>query len=131
MLWQEHGINVTGLESDHVCYRVESVEKYTQLKDDFIAQGHELLVEGMIGGRPISTLKLKEPIRVQINSKVLLSKSSNEDDNNDENNATKIEFVVSCVELPQPKPGRPYDEMLEHVEFVIGYLYIHMCVFVT
>jgi predicted metalloenzyme YecM len=54
-----------------------------------------ILVEGMIGNRPISIIKLNEPIECR-------------------------GFSIACVEIPSPKEGSPYPEGLEHAEFVIG-----------
>lgn len=88
------GVDVSGCELDHVCYRVETSERYGELKQKLASQG-ELLVESEVGGRLIATYKLRQPILYQ---------------------TRKIE----CVELPSPKKGTVYAEGLEHAEFVIG-----------
>jgi predicted metalloenzyme YecM len=87
------GIDVARFPLDHVCYRVASSERYAELKPRLATAG-ELLHEAMIGGRPIATYKLHEPI-------VYAGRR------------------IDLVELPAPKPGRTYDEGYEHAEFVI------------
>lgn len=81
-------------EIDHVCYRCETIEEYSDIKRKLSEFG-EVLVEGMIGGRPILTLHLTEPILY------------------DEH------WRISCLEVPCPKPGRAYVRGLEHVEVVL------------
>lgn len=89
----EDKIDVDDYELDHICYRVESEERYLELKK-LLSDYGELLTETIIGGRPISTFKLHTPYRY---------------------NKRKI----YCLELPAPKEGSPYSEGYEHVEFVI------------
>ena len=88
------GIDVSNSELDHICYRVETNERYEQLKEGLAGFGG-LLSETMIGGRLISTYKLKVPIVFE-------------------------ERKIFCVELPSPKAGSHYPERLEHAEFVIA-----------
>ncbi len=87
------GIDVSNSKLDHVCYRVETSERYDEMKQKLASQG-ELLVEAEVGGRLIATYKLKHPI-LYGNRK------------------------IECVELPSPKKGTDYLEGLEHAEFVI------------
>jgi hypothetical protein len=87
------GIEVSNYELDHVCYRVETQERYTKLKKALFDYG-ELLTEAKVGNRLISTFKLKTPIIYQ-NRKIW------------------------CFELPSPKEGSYYKEGYEHIEFVI------------
>ncbi len=89
----EDKIEVDDYELDHICYRVETVERYLELKQEFTNYG-ELLTETIIGGRPISTFKLHTPYRYK-------------------------KREIYCLELPAPKEGSPYPEGYEHVEFVI------------
>lgn len=77
---------------DHICYRVETVERYEQLRDELLID-NELLVEGLIGGRRIATFKLAHPLAYQ-------------------------HRMIPLLELPEPKPGSFYTEGWEHVEFV-------------
>lgn len=86
-------IDVSRLELDHLCYRVETWERYEVLKKMLETEA-ELLKETMINGRPICTYKLKEAIRYEARE-------------------------IWVLELPAPKDGSPYQEGFEHVEFVI------------
>ena len=49
----------------------------------------------MIAGRPISTYLLKKPMQWN-------------------------HINVRCLEVPCPKPGRPYKSGFEHIEIVVG-----------
>lgn len=90
---EEAEVDVSNYELDHLCYRVETQERYKELKAQLSRLG-ELLSEKEVSGRPIAAFKLKEPI---------LYKNRR----------------IWCVELPAPKPGSPYPEGYEHAEFVI------------
>lgn len=87
------GIDIFDYELDHICYRVETLERYDFVKKFLLKQG-ELLLENEIGGRLIAKIKLKKPIIFK-NRK------------------------IDLVELPQPK-GSDFKEGFEHVEFVIS-----------
>ena len=87
-------IKISGLEIDHICYRCESIEEYLLVTAELATLG-KLLVEGMIGGRPISTIELNEPIIYK-------------------------HWKIPCIEVPCPKTGRSYKSGLEHLEIVIG-----------
>ncbi len=89
----EKKINVSNYELDHICYRVETLERYQALKIALSNLG-ELLTESQVGGRAIASIKLDEPI---------IYKSRK----------------IRVVELPAPKKGSFYKEGFEHVEFVI------------
>lgn len=78
---------------DHVCYRVESEDRYAEMKQVFGKLGL-LLVESMVSGRLIATYKLHNPIRWQ-------------------------NFVIPLVELPAPKKGKQVCEGWEHLEIVV------------
>ena len=52
-----------GYEMDHVCFRCETVEEYQRVCGALVPRFGRALVEGMIGGRPITTVLLHEPIR--------------------------------------------------------------------
>lgn len=80
-------------EIDHLCYRTQSLEEYIEKKNDFSKSG-KLLIESEIGGRPIATYQLNEPI---------LSSHG----------------VTSLIELPAPKIGKKTESGYEHVEVVI------------
>ncbi len=79
-------------EIDHVCYRVETLEQYQNLKNK-IQNFSELLIESPINGRNISTFKLHSPISFQGR-------------------------VIKLIELPAPKEKTFYKEGFEHFEVV-------------
>jgi predicted metalloenzyme YecM len=91
------GVNDSSYPADHVCWRMESIEEYTDLVAALRAATEDtrLLIESDIGGRSIATFELLEPI------------------------ACGDGRTLNVVEIPSPKEGRPYKRGLEHVEFVI------------
>eukprot|EP00239_Pterosperma_sp_CCMP1384_P001642 CAMPEP_0197844766 /NCGR_PEP_ID=MMETSP1438-20131217/1742_1 /TAXON_ID=1461541 /ORGANISM="Pterosperma sp., Strain CCMP1384" /LENGTH=362 /DNA_ID=CAMNT_0043455729 /DNA_START=67 /DNA_END=1155 /DNA_ORIENTATION=+ len=82
-------------EMDHICFRCETVDQYQQVVSALVPSFGESLVECMIGGRPISTIRLHRPI-------------------------CHAGFKVTCIEVPCPKAGRGYKSGLEHAELVVG-----------
>jgi predicted metalloenzyme YecM len=78
---------------DHICYRVESLDRYASIKSDLLELG-SLAAETLVSGRNISIIKLKDPLEFQ-------------------------GWQIDCVELPAPKVGSPYSEGWEHAEFVV------------
>ena len=88
------GVDVSTYEADHVCFRCSSIEEYRSTCA-LISKHGQLLIESMIGGRPIATYLLEIPIRFR-------------------------DWSIRCVEIPCPKPGRLYASGWEHVEFAIG-----------
>ena len=88
-------INVQDFYLDHVCYRVETEQEYITCYNE-LNQVATLLIEQLIGGRPIATFKLHEPILV-----------------------SKYNRQVSVIELPMPKSNTFYSSGFEHCEFVI------------
>ena len=97
----DDGIDVSAFELDHLCYRVETMERYAELQGRLLEEG-SLLGEHEIGGRPIATVRLHVPFTFQ--------------------NRT-----VAVIELPAPKAGSPsrlrsksYPEGYEHAEFVVN-----------
>ena len=56
------GIDITDKEIDHVCYRCDTVIEYQQVRHDLENYG-DILLESMIGGRPIAMISLREPIK--------------------------------------------------------------------
>jgi predicted metalloenzyme YecM len=91
---QERKLLVTDKEIDHICYRVESHEEYRIALLNLADYG-SILAESMIGGRPISTVLLHNPIEFK-------------------------SWKISCIELPSPKLGSYYPSGWEHCEVVIG-----------
>jgi len=47
---------------DHICYRCATLEEYSRVCQALLGQGHQLLTEAPVGGRPISTFELSCPI---------------------------------------------------------------------
>jgi predicted metalloenzyme YecM len=88
-------------ELDHVCYRTESTNEYDLIVQQ-LNNSAELLVEGIVGGRLISTFKLHEPILVSLPEGKCVS--------------------VFVIELPSPKEKSFYKSGLEHAEFVVDSL---------
>ncbi len=86
-------VDISKYELDHLCYRVETQERYDEVKEIFLKES-KLLSEVMIWWRMISTFKLDKPLVYK-----------------------KREIYV--VEIPAPKEISDYPEGLEHIEFVI------------
>lgn len=87
------GISVDNFELDHLCYRVNRLDRYFYLLG-LLQNTHILLSESEINGRPIAIFLLKHPIVYQSRK-------------------------IRLLELPAPKNGSSYEEGYEHVEFVI------------
>ncbi|MGL5037829.1 MAG: VOC family protein [Aeromonas sp.] len=87
------GVTLSRYEADHLCYRAATLPDYQHLTQ-VLAQAGTLLVEGMIGGRPIATFTLYQPLQVG-------------------------EMTIACIELAAPKPGRLHQAGLEHIELVV------------
>lgn len=90
---KELNIDVENFELDHICYRVETQEKYNELKN-LMLEISSLLSETLISERPISTFKLFKPI-------------------------SYLDRDIWLIEIPAPKAGSFYIEGFEHAEFVI------------
>lgn len=86
-------VDISRCTLDHLCYRVETYERYSLLKTQLLEAG-TLLTESEIGGRPIASFKLSQPIVFK-------------------------NRAIDVIELPAPKKGSFYLEGYEHVEFVI------------
>ncbi|PIP19096.1 hypothetical protein COY23_00120 [bacterium (Candidatus Torokbacteria) CG_4_10_14_0_2_um_filter_35_8] len=90
---KDHNIDVSKLELDHLCYRVNSFEKYKEIKNKLASFG-TLIAEKIVRGRPIAVFKLNNP---------LIYKN----------------FSIPYIELPASKQAKNYPEGLEHANFVI------------
>ncbi len=85
-----------GHEIDHICYRCESTTQYLSVCTSIVGKMMgEVLLESIIGGRPISIIRLYNPIEFR-------------------------EWHISCLEITCPKAGRVHKHGYEHVEVVIG-----------
>ena len=93
-LLREHGISPDDLvQCDTICYRVETNERYDELRQE-LARVAMLLNEVEVNGRLIAAFALTEPL------------------------AAGDWHDISYIELPQPKPGSRYPEGIDHVQFV-------------
>jgi uncharacterized protein len=86
-------IQKQSLICDHICYRVESKERYQELKKE-LSLSCRLATESLVSGRMISIFELPSPLVYK-------------------------NLSIDCIELPAPKKGSPYKEGWEHAEFVI------------
>ena len=77
---------------DHLCYRVDSLERFVELKKSFLSFG-KLLIESEINGRSIASFKLNSPIFYK-------------------------DWMIDVVELPAPKLSKIVKEGFEHLEVV-------------
>jgi predicted metalloenzyme YecM len=91
---EKSSVDVAGLELDHICYRVETCRRYLELRNTLITYHGTALSEAWIGGRPITTFRLRRPILYMARE-------------------------IFVLELPAPKEGSFYEEGFEHAEFVI------------
>ena len=87
-------IKLLSHDIDHLCFRTDSEADYLKVCQDFSGMG-ELLVESMVGGRLISTFKLKDPLIYH-------------------------DFKIPLVEIPAPKKGSSYQRGFEHIEMVVN-----------
>ena len=93
-LLHEHSIAPADLvQCDTICYRVETNERYDEVKQE-LSRVALLLSEVEINGRLIASFALEEPL------------------------AAGSQQTISYIELPQPKPGSDYAEGIDHVQFV-------------
>jgi predicted metalloenzyme YecM len=79
-------------QMDHICYRVETAERYQELKQK-VQEEAELVAENQVNGREIATFEFAEPLEA-------------------------AGWTVPYLELPAPKAGSPYKDGWEHVELV-------------
>jgi len=86
-------LDIQNWSIDHLCYRVETFDRYEEVKLLLSCIG-TLLGESDVGGRPIATYKLFAPIRF-------------------------AERIIDLIELPAPKPGKNCAEGFEHLEIVL------------
>lgn len=89
----EQGIDLSGLEMDHIGYQASSDEDYDNLVSRFKKIG-TMVSEVTVGGRRVGIFKLKQPLKYK-------------------------GYSIPAVELVAPKEGQDCLSALEHVEFVI------------
>jgi predicted metalloenzyme YecM/RimJ/RimL family protein N-acetyltransferase len=95
----DHGLIVSKDSIDHVCFRVDSLESYSQIKDLISGDAEcefkgQLLSEAIINARPISSYLLDQPIKI-------------------------ANQLIDVLEIPAPKPSKSYLNGFEHIEIVI------------
>lgn len=78
---------------DHICYRVESLERYEELKQHLGNLGTQV-IESPVQGRPIATFKLNHPFFF-------------------------MDRQIDVLELPAPKAGKIVKDGFEHIEVVV------------
>ena len=88
-------ISIEGLQLSHLGYKTASIESYNRLREQLLALSAEYL-ENVHNGRPILKAVLIEPLMLAENT------------------------TVSLIELMPPKPGKHYDDGLEHLGVVVG-----------
>jgi predicted metalloenzyme YecM len=79
-------------ELDHICYRVETMERYEEVKkglEEFCSKS----TEAEISGRPIFVCRLKEPLKYK-------------------------HYEIRCLEVSAPRKDMFFQEGLEHAEFI-------------
>ncbi|ART79156.1 VOC family protein [Oceanisphaera avium] len=89
----EHGLSLRLGPMDHICYRAATTQEYLELRARLMMFG-EVLVEGMIGQRPIITYRLHHAIPSAFGP-------------------------IRCLELAAPKAGKRHLAGLEHGEIVV------------
>lgn len=94
------GIDINGYSQiDHICYRTSSVDEYKSVLKELTGTAPVLgflLVESMIGGRPIAIVELHDAIYYG------------------------NKYSIKHIEVPSPKAGSAYESGLEHLEVVLG-----------
>jgi predicted metalloenzyme YecM len=86
------GIDITGLQIDHIAFRAKTREEYVAKLEELKANG-ELLDVAIINDRPVAILKLNQPIEYK-------------------------DFSIPYFELMAPREGRP-EFGLDHIEVVV------------
>ena len=86
-------VNVSELVMDHVCWRCESVEEYHGMISFLLKYGI-LFHQSIHNGREISLIQLNQALSFE-------------------------NRLIDLIELPAPKPSKPYRSGFEHAEFVI------------
>ncbi|MEK7154494.1 MAG: VOC family protein, partial [Patescibacteria group bacterium] len=88
------GINVTDFPLDHLGYSAGSSEEYDKIKLEFLIAG-KLFREAMVSGRRVGIFELFKPLKYK-------------------------DYLISAVELIEPKAGELRRSGYEHAEFTIN-----------
>lgn len=92
---RDDGFDPLAYPIDHVCYRVETMQRYEELKSYWNARS-DWQSEKQVNGRPISVFRLTEPFVFE-------------------------SCLIPLLELAAPKVSdNSYPEGFEHAEFVTG-----------
>lgn len=89
---KQANIDMSGFQIDHLAYRVDTLEKYEQKKQD-LANFGQLISEFKVRNRPIAIFKLDQPLEYQ-------------------------NYTIPFLELPSPSPHHNYPEGLQHIEII-------------
>ena len=84
----------SNVQIDHVCFRCSSESSYRDALARLGRAGHVVAGAGIVGGREITTVRLRPPILWR-------------------------GFEVPAVEVPMPKKGRPKPDGWEHAEVAL------------
>jgi len=89
---QKVGLDVSGLDFDHIAYQASSASDYEKQKKEYTELG-QLINEEVIGNRRVAVFRLKEPICYK-------------------------DIKISVIELIEPKQGQVIESGLQHAEFI-------------
>lgn len=87
-------LDIADLPLDHIAYQASTKEDYEQRLPEFSKFG-ELVSEEMIGGRRVAVVTLDEPFIYK-------------------------DYLISALELIEPKEGQQCDSAFQHAEFVVN-----------
>jgi len=92
---EKMGIDVAGLPLDHLGYSASSNEEYDKIKLEFLTSG-KLFREAMVSGRRVGIFEIFKPLKYK-------------------------DYLISAVELIEPKTGESRKSGYEHAEFTIDF----------
>ena len=92
---EKAGIDVTGFPLDHLGYSADSSEEYDKIKSEFLNIG-KLFREAMVSNRRVGIFELFKPLEYK-------------------------NYLISAVELIEPKTGESRKSGYEHAEFTIDF----------
>ena len=119
-----HNVDVSSYEADHVCWRTETWDEYSELVGALKYQTTmcQLLIESTIGGRPIATFALHDgiPVPPRTSATTTTTTTTTTASSTTTTTSSPTSRSIHVIEIPAPKEGSAYKRGLEHVEFVIG-----------